>query len=194
MVVARANKTNSKGFSSSVKSSQGGGEDMPTLLWHSALRSAPPAPPEFYPCVVTPVIAVYVGAGGRRVLSEVLPIRSVHGVSLHRGVAKAPVCNPPLLYNWLRVLDTAERPQIDQGICHQLHPIVSLLDAFKSEQQPLELIFPRKGPLDTHPQGMDGGVEEPLAPTLGALAVAGVLFDVGDHPRIENALAIRSGV
>src|SRR5438067_13833562 len=30
--------------------------------------------------------------------------------------------------NWLRVLDTAERPQIDQGICHQLHPIVSLLD------------------------------------------------------------------
>jgi len=34
--------------------------------------------------------------------------------------------------NWLRVLDTAERPQIDQGICHQLHPIVSLLDAFKS--------------------------------------------------------------
>jgi hypothetical protein len=26
----------------------------------------------------------------------------------------------------LRVLDTAERPQIDQGICHQLHPIVSL--------------------------------------------------------------------
>jgi len=52
--------------------------------------------------------------------------------------------------NWLRVLDTAERSQIDQGICHQLHPIMSLLDAFKSEQQPLELVFPRKGPLDTH--------------------------------------------
>src|SRR5262249_28501100 len=38
----------------------------------------------------------------------------------------------PLCFNWLRVLDTAERPQIDQGIGHQLHPIVSLLDAFKS--------------------------------------------------------------
>ena len=57
---------------------------------------------------------------------------------------------------------------------------------FKAEQQPLELIFPRKGPLDTHPQGMDGGVEEPLAPALGA----GVLFDVGDHTRIKNARAM----
>src|SRR5499427_4234959 len=41
---------------------------------------------------------------------------------------------------------------------------------------------------------MDGSIEEPLAPALGALAVAGVLFDIGDHPRIKNALAIRSGV
>jgi hypothetical protein len=52
--------------------------------------------------------------------------------------------------NWLRVVDAAERPQIDQGIGHQLHPIVSLLDAFKSKQQSLELVFPRKGPLDMH--------------------------------------------
>src|SRR5215510_12093640 len=57
----------------------------------------------------------------------------------------------PYPFNWLRVLDTAERSQIDQGICHQLHPIVSLLDAFKTKQQPLELVFPRKGALDTHP-------------------------------------------
>jgi hypothetical protein len=41
---------------------------------------------------------------------------------------------------------------------------------------------------------MDGGVEEPLASTLGGLAVAGILWDVGDHARIENALPIRSGV
>ena len=37
---------------------------------------------------------------------------------------------------------------------------------------------------------MDRGVEEPLAPTLGALAVAGILFDVGDHVGVENALPI----
>src|SRR5436190_1330656 len=94
-------------------------------------------------------------------------------------------------FNWLRVLDTAERSQIDQRVCHQLHAIVPLLDAFKSEQQPLELIFPGKGPFDTHPQRIDRGVEEPLAAALGALAVAWVLFDVGNHARIENALAIR---
>jgi hypothetical protein len=37
---------------------------------------------------------------------------------------------------------------------------------------------------------MDGGVEEPLAPTLGTLAVTGILFDVGDQASIENALPI----
>ena len=41
---------------------------------------------------------------------------------------------------------------------------------------------------------MDGFIEEPLASALGGFAIAGILFDVGDHPRIENALAIRSGV
>src|SRR5437899_2711101 len=69
-------------------------------------------------------------------------------------------------YNWLRVSDTTERSQVDQRIGHQLHAIVPLLDTFKSEQQPLEFVLPRKGPLDTHPQGMDGGVEQPLAPAL----------------------------
>ena len=92
--------------------------------------------------------------------------------------------------NWLRVLATAERSQVDHRVPQQLHPVVPLLDAFKSEQQALELIFPRKGALDTQASRMDHGVEEPLAPTLGALAVTGILFDVGDHAGIENALPI----
>ena len=33
--------------------------------------------------------------------------------------------------NWLRVLGTAERSQIDQGVRHQLHAIVPLLDALE---------------------------------------------------------------
>jgi hypothetical protein len=49
--------------------------------------------------------------------------------------------------NWLQVLGTAERSQIHQCVRPQLHPIVALLDAFKAEQQPLELVFPRKRPL-----------------------------------------------
>ena len=52
--------------------------------------------------------------------------------------------------NWLRVLDTAERSQVDQCVRHQLHAIVPLLDAFKTEQQPLEFVLPRKSPLDPH--------------------------------------------
>ena len=41
---------------------------------------------------------------------------------------------------------------------------------------------------------MDGCVEEPLAPSLGALAVAWILFDIRDHARIENAFAIVCGI
>ncbi len=41
---------------------------------------------------------------------------------------------------------------------------------------------------------MDRGVEQPLAPTLGALAVPRILLDVGDHTGIENALAIVGGI
>ena len=50
--------------------------------------------------------------------------------------------------NWLQVLDTAERTQIYQRVRHQFHAVVSLLDAFKAEQQPLELVLPGKGPLN----------------------------------------------
>ena len=49
---------------------------------------------------------------------------------------------------------------------------MSVLEAFKAEQQPLELVFPGKGPFDPHPQRMDGGVEEAFASAFGRLAVA----------------------
>jgi hypothetical protein len=37
---------------------------------------------------------------------------------------------------------------------------------------------------------MNGFMEEALASTLGALAMTGILCDVGDHTGIENALPI----
>src|SRR5215510_2664408 len=92
--------------------------------------------------------------------------------------------------NWLRVLGTTELPHIDQGVGQQFHAKVSLLQVFKTKQHSLEFILPRKGPSDTCSQRMDGGIEEPLAPALGLPAVAGILFDVGNHAGIENALAI----
>ena len=96
-----------------------------------------------------------------------------------------------ILYdNWLRVLDTAELAQVHQRLCHQLHTIVALLNALKPHEEPLERIFPCKGPLDTHPQGMDGFVEEACASALGRLTVARILFDVGNQPGIEHTLPI----
>src|SRR6187455_2485280 len=98
------------------------------------------------------------------------------------------------LLNWLRVSGTAELAQIDQRVCQQLHAIMPLLDTFKTEQESLEFILPGKGPLHTHAQRMDDGVEEPLAASFGALTVAEILGDVGDQAGIENALAIVGGI
>ena len=95
-------------------------------------------------------------------------------------------------YNWLQVLGTAEPAQIDQRVRQQLHPIVPLLDTFKAEQKSLELISPGKGALHAHPQRMDGFIEEAFVSALRGLTVAGILFDIGDQARIENALAISS--
>jgi hypothetical protein len=52
--------------------------------------------------------------------------------------------------NWLQVLGTTELAKIYQRVCQQLHAIMPLLYTFKSQQQSFELIFPCKGPLDTH--------------------------------------------
>ena len=92
--------------------------------------------------------------------------------------------------NWLQVLGATELAQIDQRVCQQLHAIVPLLDTFKAEQESFELIFPRKGALHAHPQRMDGFIEEAFASALRGLTVAGILFDIGDEARIENARAI----
>ena len=71
---------------------------------------------------------------------------------------------------------------------------MALLAVFKPEQQPLELVFPRKGPLDTQPQGVEGFVEQPLASAFGGLAIARILFDVRNHTGIEDALPIAGGI
>src|SRR6266850_2845641 len=93
-------------------------------------------------------------------------------------------------FNWLQVLGGAETPHIDQGVRQQLHPIVPLLNVFKTEEQPLELVLPRKRPFHSIPSRMDRLIEQPLASALGALAMARILLDVRNHPRIEDGLAI----
>ena len=56
-----------------------------------------------------------------------------------------------LINNWLQVLGTTETPQIDQGVGHQFHPVVALLDGLETEEQPLAFVLPRKRPLDALP-------------------------------------------
>ena len=90
------------------------------------------------------------------------PLRADGMVSEHTsmGTARATAQQPgqanmervveDIMVNWLRVLDTTKCSQVDHRVCQQLHAIMPLLDAFKSEQQPLEFVLPRKGPLDPH--------------------------------------------
>src|SRR5262245_23793924 len=96
--------------------------------------------------------------------------------------------------NWLRVLGTTALAQIDQRAYQQLHAIMPQLDTLKTEQESLEFILPGKGALDAHPQRMNGSVEQAFASALRGLAVAGILFDVGNQAGIENALPIVRGI
>ena len=63
---------------------------------------------------------------------------------LRRRVGVGPVARKlrPDLINWLQVLGTTETPHIDQGVRHQLHPIVALLDVLETEEQPLAFVLP----------------------------------------------------
>jgi hypothetical protein len=94
----------------------------------------------------------------------------------------------------LRVLGTAELPHIDQGVRHQFHAKMSLLHVCKTQEEPLELIFPGKGPIDLRPQRMDGGIEQTLAPALHVLSMARILCDVWDHASIEDTLTVVRGI
>jgi hypothetical protein len=96
--------------------------------------------------------------------------------------------------NWLRVLGTAELPHIDQGVRHPFHAKMSLLNMFKTQEEPLELIFPGKGPIDLRPQRLDGGIEQPLSPALQVLSMARIRFDVWDHASIEETLTRVRGI
>src|SRR5205807_9850043 len=63
-------------------------------------------------------------------------LHPLQGVSLLSTPLQGGILKPPALrvvVDWLRVLDTAERPQIDHRVCQQLHAIMPLLDTFKAE-------------------------------------------------------------
>jgi hypothetical protein len=61
--------------------------------------------------------------------------------------------------HWLRVLAIAELSQVHQRVCYQLHPIVPLLQVLKTQEQPLAFVFPRKGPINPSPYGVNNCIE-----------------------------------
>ena len=73
------------------------------------------------------------------------------GVLVAGNVAHLTPRIPRISGNWLQVLGTTETPQIDQGVGHQFHPVVALLDVLETEEQPLAFVLPRKRPLDALP-------------------------------------------
>ena len=59
-------------------------------------------------------------------------------VALTSGTLEGTILPPQrmdvcLTFNWLQVLGTTERSQVDHRVGQQLHAIMPLLDAFKSE-------------------------------------------------------------
>jgi hypothetical protein len=42
--------------------------------------------------------------------------------------------------------------------------------------------------------GVYGGIKEPLPPPLRGFAIMRVLFDIGDHTRVENTRTIVRGI
>jgi hypothetical protein len=94
----------------------------------------------------------------------------------------------------LRVLGTAELPDIDQGVRQPFHANVSVLQVFKTPPPPLELVLPGTCPIDPGAQDVDGGLAYPFAPSLGAVAVAGLRLALGEHARLEHVLAMVRGI
>ena len=56
---------------------------------------------------------------------------------------------------------------------------------------PVDNVFPTEQPLDRiEPLFEDGGIEQRPAASLWCFAATGVWIDVGNHPLIENGLAV----
>jgi hypothetical protein len=68
---------------------------------------------------------------------------------VHESITLHPQVALTKARNWLQVLGAAELFQIDQGVSQYLHTIVPLLNILKTKEQPLEFVFPSKGPINT---------------------------------------------
>jgi hypothetical protein len=92
--------------------------------------------------------------------------------------------------NWLRVLSTAELPHIDQGVCHQLHAKMSLLQVFKPQEQPLEFILPRKVRSTRLLNAWMAALKNRFRPRLVRLRLRGFSVILGIMPALKMHLRL----
>jgi len=82
-------------------------------------------------------------------------------------------------------------PEIDHRIGEDLECAVQLTEALKTKQEPPELIFPGKHPLDRVKSFLKyRRVKQRLAASLGLRSAAPIRVDVGDHAAIEDGFAV----
>jgi hypothetical protein len=99
--------------------------------------------------IITSLIVTYAGARDRSIRAIANQLNKSGKVS---AVAYRVATNywqttlASKIFSWLRVSDTTDMPQIDQGVRHQFHTVVPLLFELKAQRQPLEFILPRKSP------------------------------------------------
>ena len=82
-------------------------------------------------------------------------------------------------------------PEVDHRIGKRLEGVMDLAETIKAKQEPPELVFPGKHPLDRLKSFLKyRWIKERLAASFRLLATAQIRVDVGDHAAIENRLAV----
>src|SRR3954447_25173015 len=82
-------------------------------------------------------------------------------------------------------------PEVDHRIGKGLECVVQLTEAIKTKQEPPELVFPSKHPLDRLKSFLEyRRIEQRLAAALGLGSTTYIRVDVGDHAAIENGFAV----
>jgi len=96
--------------------------------------------------------AAQLGSQAQRAIDPRRDAGCEHPVPVHHGTLIDRYCPKARQeIRWLRVSGTTEMPHIDQCVGHQFHTVVARLFELEAQQQPLELIFPREGPLHAEP-------------------------------------------
>src|SRR4051812_3142156 len=82
-------------------------------------------------------------------------------------------------------------PEVDHRIGKDLEGVVQLTEAIKAKQEPPELVFPSKHPLDRVKSFLKyHRIEQRLAASFRLLPTTCIRVDIGDHAAIENGFAI----